>query len=95
MTCHTCTAAYYRWLSRYHQRTSAFFGRKAGAAHEGRQEPASSGLEAQTKEIVSSAWMNPSPLVCPQGHSSHGTGGPSLPIVLDRIAKKTEVLRID
>ena len=49
MTCHTCTAAYYSCLSRYHQRTSAFSGRKTGAAHEVRQEPASSGLEGQTK----------------------------------------------
>src|SRR5208337_3896451 len=37
----------------------------------------------------------PTPLACPQGHFARGSGGPSLPIVLDRIARKTEVLRID
>src|SRR5271165_5702011 len=50
MARHTCTAFYCSCLSLPHQRASAFSGRKTSAEHEVRQEPASSGFQAQIRK---------------------------------------------
>ncbi len=50
MARHTCTAAYCSCLLLPHQRTSAFSGRKSGAALEGPVRPASTRNQVQTRK---------------------------------------------